>query len=150
MAGSMSIQGAYYNNLNYITPNTIFYVAGIVLFVMVAIACVWMALSSLHRINKVRVLVKTTFLSLLYISPLYLLPIAMGLELIFMIAEFNIKKAVKLHPHLWLTNQILVNLALVSLIILSDSKMSLLIPSLLVVSALGVDLFIHIREYRHQ
>jgi hypothetical protein len=150
MAGSMSIQGAYYNNLNYITSNTIFYVMGIVLFVLVGIACIWMALDSWHRINKVRVLVKTTFLSLLYVSPIYLLPIAMGMEFVFIIAEFNIKKAVKLHPRLWLTNQIVVNLALLSLIMLSDSKLSLVIPSVLVSLALGVDLFIHIKEYRHQ
>lgn len=150
MAGSMSIQGAYYNNLNYITPNTIFYVMGIVLFVVVAITCIWMTLDSVHRINKVRVLVKTTFLSLLYVSPIYLLPIAMGIEIIFIIAEFNIKKAVKLHPHLWVINQIILNLALVSLIMLSDSRLSLMMPSVLIIVALGVDLFIHIKEYRHQ
>jgi hypothetical protein len=146
----MSIQGAYYNNLNYFTSNSLFYIIGILLFVVVGVVNVWMAVSSIHRINKVRILVKTTFLSLLYVSPVYLIPIALGVELIFVIAEYNIKKAAKLHPHIWLTNQLLVNLALVSLILLSNSMLSVLIPSILVVVALFLDLYIHIREYQHQ
>jgi hypothetical protein len=145
MAGSMSIQGAYYNNLNYITSNSWLYLVGIVLFVVVAVANLWMAVTSIHRINKIRVLVKTSFLSLLYVSPIYLLPIALGLELIFIVAEYNIKKAVKLHPHLWLINQIIVNLALLALVLLSDSYLAIYLPSTLVGVALAVDLFIHIR-----
>lgn len=145
MAGSMSIQGAYYNNLNYITSNSWLYLVGIVLFVVVAVVNLWMAVTSIHRINKIRVLVKTSFLSLLYVSPIYLLPIALGLELIFIVAEYNIKKAVKLHPHLWLTNQIIVNLALLALVLLSDSLLAIYLPSTLVGMALALDLFIHIR-----
>lgn len=78
MAGSMSIQGAYYNSMNYFTSNSVFYIVGILLFVGIGVVNVWMAVSSIHRINKVRVMVKTTFLSLLYVSPVYLLPIGLG------------------------------------------------------------------------
>lgn len=78
MAGSMSIQGAYYNNLNYFTSNSMFYIIGILLYVVVGVVNLWMAVSSIHRINKVRVMVKTTLLSLLYVSPVYLIPIALG------------------------------------------------------------------------
>jgi hypothetical protein len=78
IAGSASIQGAYYNNLNYITKNSIFYIIGILIYLGIGVVNISMSISNLHRINKMRILVKATFLSLLYISPIYLLPIAIG------------------------------------------------------------------------
>lgn len=146
----MSIQGAYYNNFNYFTSNTIFYMSGILLYIVLGAVNIWMTVRSIHRINKIRIMVKTTFLSLIYVSPIYLLPIALGVEAIFVFAEYHIKKAAKLHPHLWVTNQVLVNLGLAALVLLSNSLLSILIPSILVGGAVGLDLFIHIREFKHQ
>lgn len=109
-----------------------------------------MAVLNIHRINKLRVFVKATFLSLLYISPIYLLPIALGVEIVFIFLEYQIKKATKLHPHVWLINQIIVNLAFFLLVLLADSLLSIIFSAMLAITALLIDLFIHIREFRHQ
>lgn len=117
--GSASIQGAYYNNFNYVTRNTILYGVGILMFLIVGIVNLWMCVQNSQRINKIRILVKATFLSLIYISPIYLLPLAMGIEAAFIFFEFQIKKAIKLHPHIWAFNQIIVNLSFVFLVFFS-------------------------------
>jgi hypothetical protein len=150
IAGSASIQGAYYNSINYVTTNTIFYILGILLYLLVGIANIWLAVTNIHRINKLRILLKATFLSLLYISPIYFLPIAMGVEVIFIVIEFQIKKATKLHPHVWFINQILVNLSFVFLVLLSDSLLSIVLSMAFASAAILIDFFIHIREFRHQ
>ena len=67
-----------------------------------------------------------------------------------MLLEYNIKKAIKLHPHLWLTNQFLVNAALAILLLFSTSLLSILCSAALIAIALIIDLFIHIKENRHQ
>ena len=95
-------------------------------------------------------MVKATFLSLIYISPIYLLPVAAGVEVIFILIEYNIKKATKLHPHLWLLNQILINLSLTALVLLYSSLLSIFISAALIITVLMVDLYIHISEYKHQ
>jgi hypothetical protein len=103
-----------------------------------------MTISNIFRINKIRVMVKAIFLSLIYISPIYLLPMAAGIEVIFILFEYNIKKATKLHPHLWLVNQILINLSLASLVLLYSSLLSIYLSAVLIIVVLMIDLYIHI------
>ncbi len=136
--------------MNYITKNSIFYIIGILIYLVIGIVNISMCIKNLHRINKLRVLVKATFLSLLYISPIYLLPIAFGVELVFIIFEYNIKKATKLHPHVWLINQLIVNIAFVILVLFSESLISIYASFILVVLAVIIDLIIHVNEFRHQ
>lgn len=132
------------------TRNSLFYIFGILIYILVGTVDIWMAVLNIHRINKLRVFVKATFLSLLYISPIYLLPIAFGVELVFIFLEYHIKKATKLHPHVWVINQIIVNLSFFLLVMLADMLLSIILSAILAISALLIDLFIHIREFRHK
>jgi hypothetical protein len=144
IACSASIQGAYYNNFNFMTQNSIYYIIGILIFIIIGVVNIWMTISNIFRINKIRVMVKAIFLSLIYISPIYLLPMAAGIEVIFILFEYNIKKATKLHPHLWLVNQILINLSLASLVLLYSSLLSIYLSAVLIIVVLMIDLYIHI------
>lgn len=93
---------------------------------------------------------KATLLSFLHFSPIYVFPVVVGIEIVFMSVEFLLRRKEKLHPQWWLASNVLANLSLISLAFLPSMLLSLLLSSAFVLSSLAIDLFIHVKEFlRH-
>ena len=92
--------------------------------------------SDVQNIFKFRIMAKTVILSLLHYNPLYLCSILAGVEALFLILQYKTAKMSR--PKLWLTANILVDLALLLLILLSHSLIVIYVASLLIAVALAI------------
>jgi hypothetical protein len=91
-------------------------------------------------------LAKVAVLSVLHMSPLYLFSVVLASETFFLFLQWNVLK-IK-HGKLWLLANILPNLSLLLLVLLSRSLLSLYAASVLAAAALVVEFIILEREHR--
>ncbi len=80
-----SIQGAYYNRKNSfnLNINSICYIVGIGMYIAIISEAIYSAYRNKLEIHRIRVIVKGTLLSLLYINPIYFLSLVVGVDCCF-------------------------------------------------------------------
>jgi hypothetical protein len=143
LAAVICVQGAFLNPIDEFTVHSSFYLLGIILYVILVAEGFWSTFRARHNLFKLRVLVKVTLLSLLHLSPLYLFSAVLAFEIFFLYLQSRLTP--RLHPNIWLTANILPNLALLTLVCFSQSLLSLYLASGLAAAALVCDLWISCR-----
>jgi len=139
------IIGTYYNPLTSLSINGIFYIFGILFYIILVVESIFSTFINKSNLFKIRIISKLTVLSLLYLSPIYLLPVFVGIEGLFIFLEYQINFTTKFRPKLWLISQILVNCALVLMLLFPTFFFSMFFATSLIVAALIVDFLIHIQ-----
>jgi hypothetical protein len=133
-AAVVCLQGAFLNPITEFTVNSSFYLLGIVIFTVLVAEGAWSTFRDQHNMFKLRVLVKVAVLSVLHFSPLYLFSIVLAFEAFFLFLQYRLIH--RLHPNVWLTANILPNLALLVLIYFSQSLFSIYLASGLAIMVL--------------
>jgi len=147
----LCLQGAYYNPVSSITVNSMFYILGISIFVVILLESVYSIHKSMSEtvipFHKLRVIIKCVALSLAYINPLYIFMSIIFLDLCLLFIEFILKKDKKVTPKLWLFNNIMIDAALCLMMLGPYSLISVFIASACIVFVLGIDIYIMFKEH---
>ena len=139
VAGCASLQGIIMNPVSTIDGNSAFYVLGFFLYILVFLECCYFLKKNLSYLWKARIFIKATLLSLGHLNPVFLVSLAIFIDIALAIAEYNITKSkpqlnhVYPHPKLWLIDHILCNVALGILILLPIILLSLVLVSIILV-----------------
>ena len=118
-AGLASLQGAILNPVKSISINSLFYIVGILIY-----CCIFCeALYKVYRnptiyFWRLRILMKASILSLAHFSPIYLLSVAVLIDIIMVAGEYRICHYAQYFGRWWLFANITVNLALIMLVFL--------------------------------
>lgn len=147
LAAVACIQGAFLNIINEFTVKSSFYLLGIVIWILLILEAVWSCSKNIKNMYKIRILAKTVLLSLLHYNPLYLCSLVLCTEIFFICLQLSTAKLS--HPKLWVLSNIILDLALGMLIMLSYSLLSVYVASGLVVVALALEGAVLLREFRH-
>lgn len=146
----MALQGAYYNPVDSISLNSLFYIFGIAILVSIILETVNSIYKSIDRtlfpFDKPRIILKCMALSLSHANPLYIFMSLIFLDVCLLIIEYIIKKDRKIRPKLWLFNNILADIGLCFMMLGAYSLASIYMTSLCIVTVIGIDIFIMLRE----
>lgn len=147
IASCASLQGAILNPIDQVSLNAVFYIIGIVLYIIIVMDCFWSLYQSKTYIYKLRILIKATMLSLMHFSPVYVAASTLVVDTLFVFAEFCLLKDMKPYPKLWVINNFLPNIALTILIYVPFAAIGMIVSGFLVFVALVGDIIFHILEY---
>lgn len=86
MASCASLQGAILNPIDQVSLNAVFYILGIVLYIIILMECFWSLYQSKTYIYKIRIIIKATMLSLMHFSPVYIAASALVVDTLFIFA----------------------------------------------------------------
>jgi hypothetical protein len=132
-AGCASLQGAVLNPITSLSVNGVFYIIGILIYFSVVCECIYkLNKDTMLNFWKIRILLKTTILSLSHYSPIYLLSAAVVTDLLLAAVEYRIAIYPKLHSKLWVFANVMVNVALLLLLLLSFAFLVVIIVSVCV------------------
>ena len=113
-AGSSSIQGALFNQLDQLDINGLFYILGTIVYeamLFITIKLAYSLKSSLY----LRSFIKASILSLSHISPVYLCTLAVIIDVSILLITYKHLSENITHPKLWFVNGIICNVALLLL-----------------------------------
>ena len=149
-AGLASLQGSILNPVLSISANSFFYILGILVYC--AIFCEnFFKIYRNHVVYfwRFRVLVKASILCLAHFSPIYLLTVAVMVDIILIAAEYRICRYPQYFGRWWLFANIAANLALIMLVFLPVIELSLLLISLTLGMVIACEAVMHYREVRN-
>jgi uncharacterized membrane protein len=139
-AGFSSVIGAFLNYSSVLTLNGVFYIVGVIVYgAILSEACVGVIMS--HRLCRLRVVLKATFLAGAGLNPLYLAAVAMIVDGLLMGVEYTLRQKQLVCPRSWLASNIFILVALVSYYFIPDSYLTLGIVSVFVVLALVFEIY---------
>ena len=143
------------NPFSAIDGNAAFYILGFFLYLLVFFECCYFLKKNLSYLWKARIFIKATLLSLAHLNPVFLVSLALFIDIALAIAEYNMTKS-KPHlnynypyPKLWLIDHILCNIALGILILLPIILLSLVLVSVIIAYVVLAEFFIHYQEFKH-
>ena len=150
-AGCASLQGAFLNPISEIDGNACFYLLGILIYCLILVESCYLSRKDIKNIWKFRVLLKASLLSFAHLNPVFLVFIAIFLDISIAILEYNLVKSapkfsnIILHPKLWLVDNILCNIALGLLLFLPGILLSITLTSILVCWLVCSSMYVHYR-----
>lgn len=143
----LSVQGAFYNYQQIITVGGVFYILGMLLFIFVTIETFYSFIRNMKRINKVRVFLKGCLLGLAYLNPIYVTSVCVAVDIVLIVISFNvINNKNQLSRYLTISH-ILCTICIILMIFISQSLLSLLLTGISLLTCLGLEIYIHIKEY---
>lgn len=134
----LSVQGGFYNFLQIITVNGVFYIMGILLFIYVTIEAFYSFIRNYKLINKLRVYIKACLLSLAYLNPIYVASVCVAFDIMLIVLQFYlINKKNQLSK--WFTiSHILNTISILFMIFISSSLLSLFLTGISLLTCLGL------------
>lgn len=121
-----------------------FYLLGIIIYSIIVVDAVR---SLTKSINKIRIIIKSTIMTLIYLSPVPLFTTVVVLDSFMMFFEYQQKRKYWVLPIGWLLSNILILVCYSSLIFLSNMLLGIIICSCCILFVLGCDLYIQYCEY---
>lgn len=146
-ASCACIQGAFLNPFQSVTMNSGFYMIGIALYCIILASGLYSIYHGRKNMFRIRIILKASLLAIANLSPIYIFSIGVVLDILLIIIEYNFSRVTRLYPKLWLTKNILSNIALSVLGLMPSAMISLIITSIIVVIILLMDFFTHMKEY---
>lgn len=123
-AGFSAIVGTFLNQSSVLTANGIFYILGVILYgVVLSEAVVFLVVNK--RIGRLRVILKATFLAAAGLNPLYLSAVAIFVDAILIIVEYNQRKKVLISPKAWLAQNFIALSSLLAFFFVPDSFLTI-------------------------
>jgi hypothetical protein len=113
-AGAVSVQGALYNPVDYLSINGAFYMLGGIVLCGQLAACVYLTRKE-GRSCYIRSFIKAVILSVAHISPVYICTSAAALDLALLVMEYQKHKEAMKYPKVWVVKHVLANLSLLLL-----------------------------------
>ena len=146
----MALQGAYYNPVQSISINSLFYILAISIFVIIVLESIYSIYKSIPEtaipFHKIRIIIKSVALSMAYVNPLYIFMSLVFLDLCLIVIEYILKREKKVTPKLWLFNNILIDGALSLMMLGPYSLISVFVASAIIMSVIGIDIYIMVKE----
>lgn len=134
-AGFSAIVGTFLNQSSILTLNGIFYILGVILYgVVLSEAFAFLVINK--RIGRLRVALKGTFLAAAGLNPLYLSAVAVIVDAILIVVEYNQRKKVLVCPKTWLAQHFLILGSLLCFFFVPDSFLTIGIVIALISAAL--------------
>ena len=147
-AAAACVQGALMNFANEFTRLSAFYLLGVVAFVVLLGKALWSCLTARRNVFKLRVLTKASLLCAMHLNPLYLFSLVLGAETFFVLLEYRLVS--HRERKLWLTSNVLPNLALFLLVEFSSSLFSIYASAALVITTLILEAILAYQEYSYR
>lgn len=122
----VNIQGAFYNPLQLITVNGVFYILGMLLMIYVTIETIYSMIRNFKSINKVRVFIKGVLLSLAHFNPIYLISVCITTDVLLATLEFLVVYKRNQFTKIILLSHLLCNLSILTLILMPQRLSSLI------------------------
>ena len=133
-AAAACVQGALINFADEFTRLSAFYLLGVVAFLALLGEALWSCLTARRNVFKLRVLAKASLLCAMHLNPLYLFSLVLGAETFFVLLEYRLVS--RRERRLWLTSNVLPNLALFLLVEFSSSLFSIYASAILIIITL--------------
>lgn len=144
-AGCLALQGAFYNPLKRPNLNALFYLIGIVAYVMVMIEVMFSVYQDKKEFYKVRIFIKATLLSIAHTNPIIVVSIAIILDILLTILQFIIVESVHSWSIFWLINHLLLNGALSIMFVMPNSSIALMTTVVVVSIVVLVEIVLNLK-----
>lgn len=144
-AGFSSVIGAFLNYSSILTLNGVFYILGVIAYGAIfseAFACLILS----HRLCRIRMVLKATFLAGAGLNPLYLASIALIVDIILILLEYKLRRKQLVCPRAWLVSNILIWSALVCYFFVPDSFLTIGLVITLVILAFVFEIYQFCKE----
>ena len=145
-AGCASFQGSIMNPTNTLSVNGLFYITGTLLFAVALCETLYRLYDNhVAYFWRLRVFLKAAILSLAHFSPVYLLTVAVLVDLILLGIEHRLCRYPQYFGKFWLFAHIAINFALIMLVFLPVIELALLTVSLVILMVLISEAIMHYR-----
>jgi len=124
-AGSLSLQGAKFNPIKQISLNAVFYLVGILVYLVVLIEMLYSVYNSKQNFYKVRIFVKATLLSIGHLNPIIVVSVSIITDILLIILQYILTENTVAWGKIWLVNNMLLDVSLALMFVLPNSKISL-------------------------
>lgn len=125
--------------------NSGFYMIGIAMYCIIFAAGLYSIYHGRKNMFRIRLIIKASLLAIANLSPIYIFSVSVVLDILLIVVEYNFSRVTRLYPKLWLTKNILCNMALSILGIMPSAMISLIMTSIIITIVLLVDVFTHIK-----
>lgn len=89
-AGSLSLQGAIFNPIQNISVNGLFYILGILGYIIVFIEMVYSINKDKNELYKVRIFIKASLLSIGHLNPIIVVSVAIITDVLLIVLQYVI------------------------------------------------------------
>lgn len=89
-AGSLSLQGAIFNPIQKVSVNGLFYLLGILGYIVVFIEMVYSINKDKNELYKVRIFIKASLLSIGHLNPIIVVSVAIITDILLIILQYVI------------------------------------------------------------
>jgi hypothetical protein len=124
-AGSLSLQGAKLNSIQKLTVNSLFYLIGIILYLIILIEMLYSVYQSKKNFYRVRIFLKATILSIGHSNPIIFVYMSIVLDISLIFLQFVVVENEVAWKKIWLLNHLLLNIVLALFFLLPNSLLSL-------------------------
>ena len=145
-AGVVSFQGALMNVTYDYTLRSNLYLLGIGILMAICVDGIWSTIKERQNMFKLRVIVKAGIISILHFNAYNLFALVIGAEIFFIYLEMKVYERVEWK--LWMIENILIDVALASLVYLPFSLLALFLASGLVIAVLVLEFVIMWRDMK--
>lgn len=89
-AGSLSLQGAIFNPIQKVSVNSLFYLLGILGYIVVFIEMVYSINKDKNELYKVRIFIKASLLSIGHLNPIIVVSVAIITDILLIVLQYVI------------------------------------------------------------